>query len=101
MQLSITRSQAIIIKNSLNMMQKYIKQLYLYNTQLLSSSKELKEIDNLYDKLSVLSDTSRADDFYKQPNQSSSYSYNLDKRIYNAGDIKPKRIKHGKDLDCL
>jgi len=66
MQLSITRSQAIIIKNSLNMMQKYIKQLYLYNTQLLSSSKELKEIDNLYDKLSVLSDTSRADDFYKQ-----------------------------------
>ena len=66
MQLSITRSQAIIIKNSLNMMQKYIKQLYLYNTQLLSSSKELKEIDNLYDKLSVLSDTSRDEDFYKQ-----------------------------------
>ena len=79
MQLSITRSQAIIIKNSLNMMQKYIKQLYLYNTQLLSSSKELKEIDNLYDKLSVLSDTSRDEDFYKQS----------------------KRIKHGKDLDSL
>ena len=64
MQLSITQSQAIIIKNSLNMMQKYIKELY--NTELLSSSKELKEIDNLFDKLSVLSDTSRADDFYKQ-----------------------------------
>ena len=64
MQLSLTQSQAILIKNSLNMMQKYIKELY--NTELLSSSKELKEIDNLYDKLSVLSDTSRADDFYKQ-----------------------------------
>ena len=64
MQLSITQSQAIIIKNSLNMMQKYIKELY--NTELLSSSKELKEIDNLFDKLSVLSDTSRDDDFYKQ-----------------------------------
>ena len=64
MQLSITQSQAIIIKNSLNMMQKYIKELY--NTELLSSSKELGEIDNLFDKLSVLSDTSRADDFYKQ-----------------------------------
>ena len=99
MQLSITQSQAIIIKNSLNMMQKYIKELY--NTELLSSSKELGEIDNLFDKLSVLSDTSRADDFYKQTNQSSSYSYNLDKRIYNAGDIKTKRIKHGKDLDIL
>ena len=64
MQLSITQSQAIIIKNSLNMMQKYIKELY--NTELLSSSKELKEIDNIFDKLSVLSDTSRADDFCKQ-----------------------------------
>ena len=64
MQLSITQSQAIIIKNSLNMMQKYIKELY--NTELLSSSKELGEIDNLFDKLAELSDTSRADDFYKQ-----------------------------------
>ena len=68
---------------------------------MLSSSEEWREYDNLFDKLSVLSDTSRADDFYKQPNQSSSYSYNLDKRIYNAGDIKTKRIKNGKDLDCL
>ena len=33
---------------------------------MLSSSKEWKEYDNLFDKLSVLSDTSRADDFYKQ-----------------------------------
>ena len=91
MQLSLTQFQADIIKNSLK----------LYDIEMLSSSEEWREYDNLFDKLSVLSDTSRADDFYKQPNQSSSYSYNLDKRIYNAGDIKTKKIKHGKDLDCL
>ena len=91
MQLSITQFQADIIKNSLK----------LYDIEMLSTSQEWREYDNLFDKLSVLSDTSRADDFYKQPNQSSSYSYNLDKRIYNAGDIKTKKIKHGKDLDCL
>ena len=91
MQLSLTQFQADIIKNSLK----------LYDIEMLSSSQEWREYDSLFDKLSVLSDTSRADDFYKQPNQSSSYSYNLDKRIYNAGDIKTKRSKHGKDLDCL
>ena len=69
MQLSLTQFQADLIKNSLK----------LYNIEMLSSSKEWKEYDNLFDKLSVLSDTSRADDFYKQP----------------------KRIKHGKDLDSL
>tara|TARA_Y100001937_G_scaffold98781_1_gene134823 strand:- start:580 stop:789 length:210 start_codon:yes stop_codon:yes gene_type:complete len=56
MQLSLTQFQADLIKNSLK----------LYNTEMLSSSEEWKEYDNLYDKLSVLSDTSRADDFYKQ-----------------------------------
>ena len=56
MQLSITQFQADLIKQSLK----------LYNIELLSSSKEWKEYDNLFDKLSVLSDTSRADDFYKQ-----------------------------------
>jgi len=40
---------------------------------------QISTYDNLFDKLADLSDTSRADDFYKQP----------------------KRIKHGKDLDCL
>ena len=69
MQLSLTQFQADIIKQSLK----------LYNIEMLSSSKEWKEYDKLYDKLSVLSDTSRADDFYKQ---------------------SPK-IKHGKDLDIL
>ena len=69
MQLSITQFQADLIKNSLK----------LYNIEMLSSSKEWKEYDNLFDKLADLSDTSRADDFYKQS----------------------KKIKHGKDLDSL
>ena len=56
MQLSITQFQADIIKQSLK----------LYNIEMLSSSKEWREYDNLFDKLAELSDTSRADDFYKQ-----------------------------------
>ena len=69
MQLSLTQFQADIIKNSLK----------LYDIEMLSSSQEWREYDSLFDKLSVLSDTSRADDFYKQS----------------------KRIKNGKDLDSL
>ena len=68
MQLSITQFQADLIKNSLK----------LYNIEMLSSSKEWKEYDNLFDKLADLSDTSRADDFYKQPSN-----------------------RNGKDLDSL
>ena len=56
MQLSITQFQADLIKQSLK----------LYNIELLSSSKEWKEYDNLFDKLADLSDTSRDEDFYKQ-----------------------------------
>ena len=56
MQLSLTQFQADLIKNSLK----------LYNIELLSSSKEWREYYNLFDKLADLSDTSRADDFYKQ-----------------------------------
>ena len=69
MQLSLTQFQADIIKNSLK----------LYDIEMLSTSEEWREYDNLFDKLADLSDTSRADDFYKQS----------------------KKIKHGKDLDCL
>ena len=58
MQLSITQFQADIIKQSLK----------LYNIEMLSSSKEWKEYDNLFDKLSVLSDTRGEDDFYKESN---------------------------------
>ena len=69
MQLSLTQFQADLIKNSLK----------LYDIEMLSSSQEWREYDNLFDKLSVLSDTSRADDFYKQS----------------------KKIKNGRDLDSL
>ena len=56
MQLSITQFQADLIKNSLK----------LYNIEILSSSEEWKEYDNIFDKLADLSDTSRDEDFYKQ-----------------------------------
>ena len=58
MQLSLTQFQADIIKQSLK----------LYNIEMLSSSKEWREYDNLFDKLSVLSDTRGEDDFYKESN---------------------------------
>ena len=69
MQLSITQFQADLIKNSLK----------LYNIEMLSSSKEWREYDNLFDKLADLSDTSRDEDFYKQPTSN----------------------RNGKDLDLL
>ena len=69
MQLSLTQFQADIIKNSLK----------LYDIEMLSTSEEWREYDNLFDKLAELSDTSRADDFYKQS----------------------KKIKNGRDLDSL
>ena len=56
MQLSLTQFQADLIRNSLK----------LYNIEMLSSSKEWREYDNLFDKLSVLSDTRGEDDFYKE-----------------------------------
>ena len=55
MQLSLTQFQADLIRNSLK----------LYNIEMLSSSKEWREYDNLFDKLSVLSDTRGEDDFIK------------------------------------
>ena len=56
MQLSLTQFQADLIRNSLK----------LYDIEMLSSSKEWREYDNLFDKLADLSDTSRAAAFYKQ-----------------------------------
>ena len=69
MQLSLTQFQADLIKNSLK----------LYNIEMLSSSKEWREYDNLFDKLADLSDTSRDEDFYKQSNTN----------------------RHGRDLDSM
>ena len=58
MQLSITQFQADLIRNSLK----------LYNIEMLSYSEDWREYDNLFDKLSVLSDTRGEDDFYKESN---------------------------------
>ena len=69
MQLSLTQSQAILIK----------KVLRSYNTELLTSSKDFDEIENIFEQIADLSDTSSADDFYKQS----------------------KKIKNGRDLDSL
>ena len=80
MQLSITQFQADLIKNSLK----------LYNIEMLSSSKEWREYDNLFDKLADLSDTSRATIFDNDPYESPAFEYK-----------QSKRIKNGRDLDSL
>ena len=91
MLLNLSPFQAYIVKNALRS----------YNTELLTSSDDWKEFDNIFEQIAELSDTrgdAVVDNNYEQiPN----HSYNLERRIYNAGDIKTKRIKHGKDLDCL
>ena len=80
MQLSITQFQADLIKNSLK----------LYNIEMLSSSKEWREYDNLFDKLADLSDTSRATIFDNDPYESPAFEYK-----------QSKKIKNGRDLDSL
>ena len=56
MQLSLTQSQAILIK----------KVLRSYNTELLTSSDDFRDYDNIFKQIADLSDTSRDEDFYKQ-----------------------------------
>ena len=80
MQLSLTQFQADIIKQSLK----------LYDIEMLSTSEEWREYDNLFDKLAELSDTSRATIFDNDPYESPAFEYK-----------QSKRIKNGKDLDCL
>ena len=69
MLLNLSPFQAYIVKNSLRS----------YNTELLTSSDDWREFDNIFEQIADLSDTSRDEDFYKQS----------------------KRIKHGRDLDSL
>ena len=69
MLLNLSPFQAYIVKNSLRS----------YNTELLTNYEDWKDYDNIFEQFADQSDTSRADDFYKQS----------------------KRIKHGKDLDSL
>ena len=80
MQLSLTQFQADLIRNSLK----------LYDIEMLSTSEEWREYDNLFDKLADLSDTSRATIFDNDPYESPAFEYK-----------QSKRIKNGKDLDCL
>jgi len=91
MQLSLTQSQAILFK----------KVLRSYNTGLLTTYEDWKDFDNIFEQFADQSDTSRATIFDNDPYESPAFEYYNEKRIYNAGDIKTKRIKHGKDLDCL
>ena len=56
MQLSLTQSQAILFK----------KALRSYNTGLLNTYEDWKDFDNISEQFADQSDTSRADDFYKQ-----------------------------------
>ena len=80
MQLSLTQFQADLIRNSLK----------LYDIEMLSSSQEWREYDNLFDKLADLSDTSRAPIFNNDPYESPAFEYK-----------QSKRIKNGRDLDSL
>ena len=56
MLLNLSPFQAYIIKNSLRS----------YNTELLTSSDDCRDYDNIFEQIADLSDTSRADDFCKQ-----------------------------------
>ena len=47
--MTFTKSQTILIKNSLNMMRSYMEEVY--TTEMASTYKEYKEIDNILDKL--------------------------------------------------
>jgi hypothetical protein len=80
MQLSLTQSQAILIK----------KVLRSYNTELLTSSKDFDEIENIFEQIADLSDTSRATIFDNDPYESPAFEYK-----------QSKKIKNGRDLDSL
>ena len=56
MQLSLTQSQAILIK----------KVLRSYNTELLTTYEDCRDYDKISKQIADLSDTSRDEDFYKQ-----------------------------------
>ena len=56
MLLNLSPFQAYIVKNSLRS----------YNTELLTSSHDWREFDNIFEQIADLSDTSSDEDFYKQ-----------------------------------
>ena len=67
--INLSPFQAYIVKNSLRS----------YNTELLTSSDDWREFDNIFEQIADLSDTSSD----------------------AVVDNNSKKIKHGKDLDCL
>ena len=67
--INLSPFQAYIVKNSLRS----------YNTELLTSSHDWREFDNIFEQIADLSDT----------------------RSDAVVDNNSKKIKHGKDLDCL
>ena len=56
MLLNLSPFQAYIVKNALRS----------YNTELLTNYEDWKDYDNIFEQFADQSDTSRADDFYKQ-----------------------------------
>jgi len=78
--LNLSPFQAYIVKNALRS----------YNTQLLTSSDDWKEFDNIFEQFAELSDTRGDAVFNNDPYESPAFEY---KQL--------KRIKHGKDLDIL
>ena len=80
MQLSLTQSQAILIK----------KVLRSYNTELFTSSDDCREYNNIIEQIADLSDTSRATIFDNDPYESPAFEYK-----------QSTLNRNGKDLDSL
>ncbi len=74
MLLNLSPFQAYIVKNALRS----------YNTELLTSSDDWKEFDNIFEQIADLSDTSRAPIFNNK-----------------GSEINGTKYKHGKDLDLI
>ena len=88
MNLKLTQSQARLLKECIK----------LYDTQLLTSSEDWRDYDKLFEKLAVLCDTSRDDDFSYNSTQHSDKSYWINKHNPWKDDSN-KRV--GKDMDLL
>jgi len=80
MLLNLSPFQAYIIKNSLRS----------YNTELLTSSHDWKEFDNIFEQIADLSDTSRATIFDNDPYESPAFEYK-----------QSNTNRHGRDLDSM
>ena len=80
MLLNLSPFQAYIVKNSLRS----------YNTELLTSSHDWREFDNIFEQIADLSDTSRATIFDNDPYESPAFEYK-----------QSNTNRHGRDLDSM